>query len=166
MSKFEGPYSRRKLRGSATPPGWPVGTDQEELLSRDLPKVYEAWKEDAVATLVFAGQQHAVVVRIRDVLTHVDGGKGLVRKELDIGSQAAAPGGIVDRDKGLVEVDVEQEFVPARALIIGFKGEVLAHAALNTEVVLIDVRAAEIGILRTEADEAAGGCAWSLTTVV
>src|SRR5215475_6106511 len=45
MSKLDGPYSRPRLRPSATPPGCPGGTDQEELLSKDLPYVYEACRK-------------------------------------------------------------------------------------------------------------------------
>ena len=63
---------------------------------------------------------------------------------------------------GLVQVDVQQQLVTARSLIIRLDREIVADPALNAEVVLIDVSAAKVRILGAEADQSAGGRARTL----
>src|SRR5260221_5321568 len=82
-------------------------------------------QESSAASLILAREHQAVIIRSRDVLAHVDTGERRVRENLQIGSLRAPFGRVGYGDVRLILVDVEQELVTARSLIIGLHGKVV-----------------------------------------
>src|SRR5205085_4604672 len=96
-------------------------------------------EEDPTAPLVAGRQDHTVVIGIHDVGAGVDGVEGAVRKH--------ARGTYV----GLVFVDENAQLMAAGALVVRFQRKLVSDAALNSEVVLEYIGAADIRILRAQA---------------
>ncbi len=107
-----------------------------------------------MARLVFRGGDHAVVIRIADVLAGADGAESRIRVDLHVGRLVAAHGRIVDDHLRLVLVDEQSQLVAGAALVIHFQRKVVANPALDSEVVLVKVSAADVRVLGAEADQA------------
>ncbi len=78
----------------------------------------------------------------------------------------AALGRIAHDHGRLILVNKDTQLVAARPLIIHFEGKVVAEPALDSEIVLVQIRAAYVLVFGIDADEPHGGSCRSLLAYV
>src|SRR5262245_3820072 len=111
-------------------------------------------EEVASAPDVFAGEDHAVVVGIALRRAESDCAIAIEREDLLIRRNGAALIRVIADDTRLLGVHEDPQLVAGATLIIDFDREVIAELALNAEVVLIEVCAADVRIDRVESEHA------------
>src|ERR1700731_4262378 len=107
-----------------------------------------------MASLVSGRDDAAAVVGVADVHAGSNGAEQWVREVLDVRRLVAAPGGIIDRDRGLVVVDEQAQFMSGGTLVVNFNRKRASKLPLNTQTVLIDVGAAKVLIFGAETYQA------------
>src|SRR5260370_3636682 len=109
-----------------------------------------------MASLVSGRDEAGVVIGVADMHTRSDGTKQGVREVLNVAGAerlagvVAAESGIVHRNRRLIQVDEQAQFVSGGTLIVDFNGKCTAKLALDTEAVLINIRTAKVMVFGSE----------------
>ncbi len=96
-----------------------AGAEECRLVVQRLTQCVRSLEEDAVPSLIFRGQHHAVVIRVDEILPGADRTKERNGKNLFIGRLVAALGWIAHDHCWLILIQKQPEMAAAGALIVG-----------------------------------------------
>ncbi len=143
---------RSEAVGVGQPGALSSRAEESRTVIQRLAKRVGAFEIDAVSALIFSGKDDAVIVGVADVFARADGPEEGVWVDLFVWKLVAALGGVIHDHPGLVLVHKQTQRVAVRSLIVHLERESRTYSPLDSQAVLIDVRAANVLIFGAQAN--------------